>query len=156
MTLRELRKQNGLTQQQCAQYLGVPLRTYQNYETDETKRGTIKYLYLLGRLERYGYIDEEHGLLSVGTIEEVCGKVLPSYGVDYCYLFGSYAKGTAKPESDVDLFVSADVTGLKFYELTEVLRENLKKKVEVLNQNQIKDNFILVNEILKDGIKIYG
>ena len=52
--------------------------------------------------------------------------------------------------------MSADVTGLKFYELTEVLRENLKKKVEVLNQNQIKDNFILVNEILKDGIKIYG
>ena len=36
------------------------------------------------------------------------------------------------------------------------LREGLKKKVDVLDQKQIVNNFELVNEILKDGIKIYG
>ena len=34
MTLKELRKKKKLTQAACAKYLGIPLRTYQNYETD--------------------------------------------------------------------------------------------------------------------------
>ena len=40
--------------------------------------------------------------------------------------------------------------------MVETLRERLGKKVDVLNQLQIKDNFDLTNEILKEGIKIYG
>ena len=53
--LRELRKQKKLTQAECAKYLGVPLRTYQNYETDAAKRTSIKYLYMLEKLEQYGF-----------------------------------------------------------------------------------------------------
>ena len=61
-----------------------------------------------------------------------------------------------KAKRDVDLLISTEITGIRFFELVEVLREKLKKKVDVLNQLQIKDNYGLVNEILKDGIKIYG
>jgi predicted nucleotidyltransferase len=71
-------------------------------------------------------------------------------------LFGSYAKGKATPMSDVDLFVNTSVTGLKFFGLIEELREALKKKVDLLDRRQIEGNFELTNEILKDGIKIYG
>ena len=73
-----------------------------------------------------------------------------------CYLFGSYAKGRATERSDVDLLVFTETTGLRFFELVEVLRESLKKKVDVLDQSQLKGNDVLVSEILKDGIKIYG
>jgi predicted nucleotidyltransferase len=76
--------------------------------------------------------------------------------VEYCYLFGSYAKGTASEKSDVDLLVHTKLTGMSFFGLVEELREGLKKKVDVLDQKQIVNNFELVNEILKDGIKIYG
>ena len=38
----------------------------------------------------------------------------------------------------------------------EELREELKKKVDVLDQKQLENNFQLANEILRDGIKIYG
>ena len=41
MTLKELRKANNLTQAQCASYLGVPLRTYQNYETVAKKQAPL-------------------------------------------------------------------------------------------------------------------
>ena len=64
MMLRELRKQKKLTQAECAKYLGVPLRTYQNYETDAAKRTSIKYLYMLEKLEQYGFVDEDHGMKS--------------------------------------------------------------------------------------------
>ena len=156
MTLKELRKKHKLTQAECAKFLGVPVRTYQNYEKDSVNTRSLKYLYMLEKLRRYDFIDEEHGILSVEKIKSICETVFKEYQVAYCYLFGSYAKGNATEKSDVDLLVSTEITGMKFFELVEVLREKLKKKVDILNQNQIKDNFTLVNEILKDGIKIYG
>ena len=156
VTLRELRKQNNLTQAECAGYLGVPIRTYQNYETDARKRDSLKYRYMLEKLEQYGYTDEENGILTIQKIKTTSGEVFAEYGVEYCYLFGSYAKGTATPTSDVDLLVSSSVSGMRFYEMVEELREGLKKKVDALNLDQLRDNLELLNEILKDGIKIYG
>ena len=92
MTLKELRKQKKLTQAECASFLGVPLRTYQDYETDAQKSTSIKYLYMIQKLEQYGYVDENHGILDIQTIKEICNDILTVYNVDYCYLFGSYAK----------------------------------------------------------------
>ena len=156
MTLRELRKSKGITQQEAANYVGIPLRTYCNYEKDPKKQTRIKYRYMLEILRSYGYVDEENGVLTLEKIKEVCINVLSKYRIDYCYLFGSYAKGKATGESDVDLLVCTSVTGIEFFGLVEELREKLKKKVDVLDQKQIENNFQLTNEILKDGIKIYG
>lgn len=156
MTLKELRKEKKLTQIECAAYLGIPVRTYQNYETDEKKSTSMKYLYMLQKLEQYGLVDESHGVLSLQTIREICGDVFADYNVTYGYLFGSYAKGKATETSDVDLLLSTAETGMRFFELVEALRERLKKKVDVLNREQLKQNDALLDEILKDGIKIYG
>ena len=156
MTLKELRKQKKLTQAECAKYLGMPLRTYQNYETDKAKASSMKYSFMMQKLQEYGYIDETHGLLSVDQIKEICADVFTDYAVDYCYLFGSYAKGKATDTSDIDLLVSTPTTGMRFYGLVESLREGLRKQVDVLTYEQLKNNPDLVNEILKDGIKLYG
>ena len=156
MLLRELRKEKKLTQVECAKYLGIPIRTYQNYETDESKASTMKYTYMLQKLQQYGFIDETHGILTVKQIQDTCSKVFVDFKVDYCYLFGSYAKGKATELSDVDLLISTSYSGIQFFELAETLRESLKKKVDVLNIEQLSNNTSLINEILKDGIKIYG
>ena len=156
MTLKELRKQKKLTQAACAAYLGMPLRTYQNYENDPGKSASMKYRYMLQQLERYGFVDEEHGILSLQTIQNVCAEVLADYDVEYGYLFGSYAKGTATETSDVDLLLSTSAKGITYYEMVETLREKLKKKMDVLNLEQLENNPALIHEILKDGIRIYG
>ena len=156
MTLRELRKSKGITQREAADYVGVPLRTYCNYENDPQKQIGIKYKYMLESLRSYGYVDEENGVLTIEKIKELSISILSKYPVEYCYLFGSYAKGKATEKSDVDLLVCTSITGIEFFGLVEELREKLKKKVDVLDQKQIECNFELTNEILKDGIKIYG
>lgn len=156
MTLRELRKSKKLTQAKCADYLGIPLRTYQNYETDVSKTSSIKYEFMIQKLRQYGYIDETNGVLTIEEIQKTCGDIFKDFDVDYGYLFGSYAKGNATDTSDIDLLVSTSITGIRFFELAERLRENLHKKVDILNISQLKDNLDLTNEILKDGIKIYG
>lgn len=101
-------------------------------------------------------LDEEHGILSMEDIIKKCADVFQDYNVNYCYLFGSYAKGKAGESSDVDLLISSDAKGLKFYEMVERLREALHKKVDALDHKQLLKNEALLNEVLKDGVKIYG
>ena len=156
MGLKELRKEKGLTQLKCAEYLHIPLRTYKRYEADESKIDPIKYQYIVNRLKEFGFIDEDHGKLTTEQIKSICGSIFQEYPVEYCYLFGSYAKGKANETSDVDLLVSMPVNGLKYYELLERLRENLKKRIDLLDVSQLEHNPALVQEILRDGIKIYG
>lgn len=154
-TLKELRLSKNLTQAQACAILGVSLRSYKSYENDEAKAGTLKYKYMVELLEKHISIDEEHGILTLDAIKAACEKVLGEYTVKYCILFGSYAKGTAKETSDVDLLISTDVTGLRFFGIAERLRTELHKKVDLLDLKQLKDNSGLLDEILKDGIKVY-
>ncbi|MBE5743292.1 MAG: helix-turn-helix domain-containing protein [Clostridiales bacterium] len=156
MKLKDIRKQKGLSQEEASVIIGVTRRTYAKYENDENKQSNIKYKAMCQVLSEYGFIDEETGILTVELIKEACVRVFSNYKVDYCYLFGSYAKGKATPTSDVDLFVSTKETGLRFFGLVEDLRIELKKKVDLLNQEQIKNNFELTNEIFSSGVKIYG
>ena len=154
--LKDLRNEKKLTQQQVADLLGISLRSYKSYENDEKKVGTLKYNYMMQKLAEINPIDEEHGVIDVEYIKQKCEEVFEKYDVNFCYLFGSYAKEKAKPSSDVDLLISVNVKGLKFYGLVEELRTALHKKVDVLDINQLKNNMELIQEILKDGIKIYG
>lgn len=154
--LKELRIEKKMTQQEVADLVGISLRSYKSYENDEEKQNKIKYNYIVEQLSKINQIDEETGILELEDIVRKCSKVFERYEVSFCYLFGSYAKGKATPVSDVDLLISANVKGLKFYGLVEEIRTALHKKVDVLDINQLKDNIELTEEIFKDGIKIYG
>ena len=154
--LKELRIEKKLTQQQVADLVGISLRSYKTYENEPEKANSIKYNYIIEKLKKTNVIDEEHGILEIEYIIEKCSNIFQKYDINFCYLFGSYAKGKATDSSDVDLLISVNLTGLKFYGLVEEIRTVLHKKVDVLHLNQLKDNLELTQEILKDGIKIYG
>lgn len=154
--LKKQRKLASLTQSQAAEILKVSLRSYKTYENDKSKQETIKYQYMLSRLKEVNVIDESHGILTIDQIIELSSNILKNYPVHYCYLFGSYAKSRQTEKSDVDLLISTDVSGLKFYGLVDSLGRALMKKVDVIDTLQLANNQELLNEILKDGIKIYG
>ena len=156
MTLREARSRCHLTQAQASAMLGVSLRSYKAYETDPRKADSIKYRYLLQQLETRCLVDERHGILTPEEIRSACAQVLKDYPITYCWLFGSYAKGTATAESDVDLLVSGEVEGLRFYGLVDALQAALHKRTDVLTPAQLTLNPELLNEILKEGVRVYG
>ena len=108
------------------------------------------------KLHEHFKIDETTGILTIEQIKSISQPILAKYVVEYCYLFGSYAKEKATPNSDIDLLIFSNISGLKFYELAEMLREKLHKKIDLLNYSQLTDNTELINEILKYGVKIYG
>lgn len=156
MSLKDIRLRSNLTQEEAAQLLGVTRRTYVNYEAGKIDESSLKYKYVVETLQKATLIDENHGILTIDQIRKICGEIFKDYSVEYCYLFGSYAKGKATEKSDVDLLVAMPVDGMKFFELIEVLREQLKKKIDLLDIAQLENNPVLVQEILRDGIKIYG
>ena len=154
--LKTIRKRNRLTQKEAAELLKVSLRSYKSYENDPYKEDTIKYRYMVDRLSALNHIDETHGILSLEDIRDLCRDIFSEYPVSFAYLFGSYAKNKAKEDSDVDLLISTDITGLKFYGLVDKIKTALQKNVDVLTTEQLTDNKELIEEVLQDGIKIYG
>ena len=54
MTLKALRISKGLGQAECAAYLGMSVRNYQNYENDPKKANTARYNAIYQKLAAYG------------------------------------------------------------------------------------------------------
>ena len=154
--LKSIRIDKKLTQQQAAGIVGISLRSYKSYENDLDKRENLKYNYIYEKLSQINPIDEEHGIVDLEYISRKCSEIFDKYKINFCYLFGSYAKGKAKDDSDIDLLISTEIKGLKFFGLVEEIRNSLQKKVDVIEVAGLKDNVELLEEILKDGIKIYG
>ena len=53
------------------------------------------------------------------------------------------------------ILISTKTSGLQFFELTEILRRKLHKQIDLLDTKQLSNNEDLLNEVLKNGIKIY-
>lgn len=95
MTLKELRLQKQLTQEEAAGLLKISRKTYIRYENGAIKEDSFKYQYVMKILETVNFIDEEHGVLTMEQIKRISQEVFKEYNVEFCYLFGSYAKGKA-------------------------------------------------------------
>lgn len=159
MNLLETRTQFGISQLEAASALNIPVRTYIRYEKDDSYGSDLKREMMIKTLVDHYEITETKGMLTVEYIKKALKKVFDEeYAgqIEFCYLFGSYAKGYAKDDSDVDLCVSTSLTGLKFVGLSESIRVALHKRIDLIRFSNLKDSIDLINEIMKDGIKIYG
>jgi len=144
-----------MSQIEAAKFLEISRRTYQKYEALENESDN-KLKYYIFRLNELNVLDEEHGILEIDDIKKIVDNIFSKYNINFCYLFGSYAKNKATPQSDIDLLIDTGLTGLDFFGLIEELRRALHKKINLLKINQLDNNQELLKEILKDGIKIYG
>lgn len=159
MTLLETRKKYDVSQVEVANLLGIPVRTYIRYEQDDNYGSELKRRTMINLINENYEITEHKGLLNVETIKKELNNLFNNQYkgmIDFCYLFGSYAKGYAMERSDVDLCVSTSLKGLDFVGLSEDIRNLLHKKVDLIRFDTLKDNLELINEIMRDGIKIYG
>lgn len=152
MKLKELRKQLGLTQPEAANLLNIPFRTYCRYEDQPQYEGTFKYNQMISVLNE----NATSMVLKTETIKEVVSNICSKYKVNACYLFGSYAKGKARSDSDIDLMIISELEGIEYYQLLGDLENRLKKKIDLIRLETAIQNVKLMNEILKEGVKIYG
>ena len=94
-------------------------------------------------------------IYTIDDIKTVLHPVFVKHSVKKAVLFGSYVKGLANQNSDVDLLLDSGLRGLKFVGLIEDVRSALGKDVDVFDETHIMPNSRISSEILKDGVVIY-
>ncbi len=96
---------------------------------------------------------------SIYSLEYIKNKLSPVfllYNVKSAVLFGSYAKGYATENSDIDLLVDSNLKGLKFFALLEDVKEALdEKEVDLFDVTHIESGSQIQNEINSTGVRIY-
>ena len=94
-------------------------------------------------------------IYSVDEIKNALYPVFVRHNVKKAVLFGSYVKGMADKNSDVDLLLDSRLRGLKFVGLIEDVRSVLDKEVDVFDETHIIPGSKISSEIQKDGIVIF-
>ena len=79
---------------------------------------------------------------SVNEIKTIVEPIARAYGVESLFLFGSYAKGCADENSDVDFRIDkGDVRGIRFAGLFTDLEEVLGKNVDLVTTASLDETF---------------
>ena len=78
----------------------------------------------------------------VYSIDEITERLLPIFGrnsIDKAILFGSYAKGTPQPTSDIDIVIDSKGTirGIDFFGILDDITEALNVPVDLIEASQI-------------------
>lgn len=94
----------------------------------------------------------------VYTLDEIKAIAYPiaqRYGIAALYLFGSYARGEATPQSDIDLRVDRGdlVDLLELGGLFSDLEDAFRKKLHVVTTQMLSPSFL--NSIQPEEILIY-
>lgn len=92
------------------------------------------------------------------TINEIKEKAVPvakAYGIARMSLFGSYARGEAKNESDVDLYIERGrmKSLIQYFAFVDELENVLECHVDVVTTG-IEDKQFL-SAIMKEGVLLY-
>lgn len=91
-------------------------------------------------------------ILSLKSITDTVKPIAQKYGIDKIYLFGSYAREEATPDSDLDFLVFGG-SGFKLtliFAFAEELRRELKKDVDVFEINEINKDSGFYSRIMEE------
>lgn len=79
----------------------------------------------------------------ISEIQKAVAPIACSYGVKRLYLFGSYAKGTASEESDIDLLLEKGkpMSLLKISGMRQKVQEALDLPVDLITTAGIGEEF---------------
>ena len=74
-------------------------------------------------------------------------ELIRKYGVSSLGLFGSVVRNDFSTESDIDIIVSfSKPIGIEFIDLADELERMLKRKVDLVSRNGIRDKYFNVIE----------
>lgn len=150
--IRALAKELGTNQTTISRKVQ---QLYGDNIVDFREEGKNKVYFLKKTLEakEYVFIAETHKTLEVikkyPRLRRIIDKIRENKKIYLAVIFGSYAKGTATKESDIDIYIETGDKKLK--DETELIDTKLSVKI-----GQYDKSNILIKEIEKDHIIIKG
>ena len=102
------------------------------------------------------------------TVQEIQSRVMPvakKYGIKAVFLFGSYAKGTATEDSDIDLLIDTSGNALRSLlslgALYNDLEAVLEKKIDLITIRSLEQRTQMPSEaafreaVMKERVRLY-
>ncbi|WP_293736110.1 nucleotidyltransferase domain-containing protein [uncultured Phascolarctobacterium sp.] len=101
-------------------------------------------------------LTKENNTLMLDEIKVLVSSLVKKYNAEYAILFGSYARGEATRESDIDIIIvgGTNFSALDVLAFGEELRELTNKKVDAFELREVEQNTEFYQNILREGVKI--
>ena len=93
---------------------------------------------------------------TLDEIKSIAPPIAKQYGVAAMYLFGSYARGEATPNSDIDLVVvgGPGFRARDIFALGEELRQLTRKDADVFELRELNTGTPFYNTVMQEGVRI--
>ena len=94
----------------------------------------------------------------INIVKKYAELVKQNYSVNQIYLFGSYIKGNAREESDIDVAIILDKIGDDYLDISTKLfqlRRKIDLRIEPVLLELNNDISGFLNEIRTNGLQIY-
>ena len=97
-----------------------------------------------------------YNLFTIKDIKTLIKPIAEKYKVKEIYLFGSYARGEANENSDLDFLVfgGENFKPVMIFSLAEDLREVLKKDVDVFEISEINQESDFYHTVMKERLLV--
>ena len=94
------------------------------------------------------------------TVEEIKEKLLPIFErepIVKAVLFGSYAKGTAREKSDIDLYVDSNgkLKGWNYYGVLDEVSAAFNANIDFIEASSVIEGGVIHRAITETGLVIY-
>ncbi len=104
--------------------------------------------------------------MGIYTTQEIADRIRPvakEYEIDKVYIFGSYARGEATENSDIDFYVElGKPLGLKYCSFFDDIKESVGKDIDIITKDGLYNpvtldtNKQLIKKITQERRCIYG
>jgi len=96
-------------------------------------------------------------MATIDDVVRIITPILHPSPVRRVILFGSYAKGTNTPNSDIDLIIDSNgqLRGIDFFSLSSELARALPIEADIFEMREINPNSDMYDVITQEGIIIY-
>ena len=95
-------------------------------------------------------------ILKINELAEIIKPIAKEYKIKEIYIFGSYARGEATPESDIDILVIGG-EGFKLtriFSFAEELRAVIDKKIDVFEIHEVNKDSGFYNTIMDERVLV--
>ena len=107
-------------------------------------------------IKRFTLEQHTDEVYSLASIKILLAPIFRHYDIKKAIVFGSYAKGSASAQSDIDIVVASTLHGLDFVEFISDIKKCLGKEADIIDVSHIDKNSKIDREIQKTGVVLYA